>query len=168
MRTSLVSLELISPDEIADMLASVEDVARRHDDWHPDYPREDDRDGVGMVREVDGWGSRAIRRLSDGMVVGSIGFFGPPDHDDDGALVAEVGYGLVEAARGQRLTSQALPALLALTDAAGVRVRAGTTYDNAASLAVMMGAGFQVQEPDRGSAPDPEREVRLVREVPRR
>lgn len=165
IRTSLVSLELIPIGDIADMLASCDDPGNRHDDWHPDYPREDDCDGVRMVREVDGWASRQIRRVSDGLVVGSIGFFGPPDKES-GTLEAEVGYGLVEQARGQRLMSDALPALLALTDAAGVAVRAGTSYDNAASLALMRSAGFVVVD-DPDAEPDPEREVRLVREVRR-
>ncbi|MEP6817457.1 MAG: GNAT family N-acetyltransferase [Marmoricola sp.] len=163
IRTTLVSLELITLGDVADMLACEKDPTRRHDDWHPDYPREDDCDGVRMVREIDGWGPRQIRQVSDGLVVGSIGFFGPPEHVD-GVLEAEVGYGLVEQARGQRMMSEALPALLAVTDAAEVRVRAGTTYDNAASIAVMRSAGFVV--PDAPDADrDPEREVRLVREV---
>ena len=163
--TSLVSLELIPAADIADMLACGDDLGRRHDDWHPDYPREDDCDGVRMVREVDGWGSRQIRRRSDGLVVGTIGFFGRPDEESG---LAEVGYGLVEAARGQRLMSAALPALLSLTDAAEVRVCAGTTRGNAASLAVMRSAGFIVLEEDPGARPDPEREVRLLRELPKR
>lgn len=157
-----MSLELISLADIADMLAGLDEPGRRHDDWHPDYPREDDCDAVGGVREVDGWSPRAIRRLADGLVVGSIGFFGAPEEVND-VLEAEVGYGLVEAARGQRLMSQALPALLSLTDAAGVRVRAGTTRENAASLAVLRGAGFVVLHEDPGAEPDPEREVHLVR-----
>lgn len=165
IHTSLVSLELIPAADIADMLASADDAGRRHDDWHPEYPREDDCDGVRMVREVDGWGSRQIRRRSDGQVVGTIGFFGRPDEESG---VAEVGYGLVEAARGQRLMSAALPALLRLTDAAEIRVCAGTTRDNAASLAVMRSAGFVGLDEDPGARPDPEREVRLLRELPRR
>ena len=51
----LVVLELLEPDEIADMLA---EPPRRRDEWHPDFPREDDRDGVRMVVEVTG-GARA-------------------------------------------------------------------------------------------------------------
>jgi [ribosomal protein S5]-alanine N-acetyltransferase len=166
LHTELVSLEPISLADIEDMLASDADPGRRHPDWHPDYPREDDCDGVRMVRELNGWGPRQIRRLSDGLVVGSIGFFGPPA-TQGGVLEAEVGYGLVEDARGQRLMSAALPALLSLSDAAGVRVRAGTAYANAASLAVLRSAGFVVVD-DPDAAPDPEREVRLVREVPSR
>jgi ribosomal-protein-alanine N-acetyltransferase len=159
LQTSSASLELIPFADISDMLAG-----RRHEDWHPDYPREDDCDGVGMVRVVDGWAPRQIRRRSDGLVVGSIGFFGPPD-TEHGVLEAEIGYGLVEAARGQRLMSEALPALLTLTDRVGVRVRAGTTYDNEASLALLRSAGFAVLD-DPDAPPDPEREVRLLREVP--
>ena len=158
----LVRLELITPDEIADMLAVP---TRRRDDWHPDFPRQDDRDGVGMGGEMTGWSSRRIVRLADGRVVGSVGFFGPPELADDGVLEAELGYGLVEEARRRGLMRDALRALLAQTDAAGVRVRGATTRDNEASLASMRGAGFALRDLVETPA-DPEREVLLVRELP--
>jgi RimJ/RimL family protein N-acetyltransferase len=152
-------LELIDLDEIADMRA---EPPRRRPEWHPQYPREDDCDGVGMTREVTPWGSRRIVRRADGLVVGSVGFFGPPEPADDGVPEVEVGYGLVEAARRQGLMRDVLAALLAATDAAGVRVRAATTRDNAASLASLRGAGFGVV----GSDPDdPERQVLLRRDL---
>jgi RimJ/RimL family protein N-acetyltransferase len=153
-------LELIDLDEISDMRA---EPPRRRPEWHPQYPREDDCDGVGMTREVTPWGSRRIVRRADGLVVGSVGFFGPPEPADDGVPEVEVGYGLVEAARRQGLMRDVLDALLAATDAAGVRVRAATTRDNAASLASLRGAGFGVV----GSDPDdPERQVLLRRDLP--
>jgi ribosomal-protein-alanine N-acetyltransferase len=154
-------LELIGLDEVADMLAKP---PRRRAEWHEQYPREDDCDGVGMAREVTPWGSRRIVRRADGLVVGSVGFFGPPEPADDGVPEVEIGYGLVEAARGQGLMREVLAALLGATDAAGVRVRAATTSDNAASLASLRGAGFAVvsEDPD-----DPERQVLLRRALTR-
>ncbi|MGH3335965.1 MAG: GNAT family N-acetyltransferase, partial [Nocardioides sp.] len=59
---------------------------------------------------------------------------------EDGEV--EVGYGLVEAARGRGLVTEALRALLVETDAAGVRVRAGVKPDNGASLRILAGCGF--------------------------
>ena len=77
-------------------------------DWHRDFPREDDRDAASMWRDGDPWGPRSI--VLDGVVVGSIGFFGPPETADDGVPEAEVGYGLVEEARGAGLATEALAA----------------------------------------------------------
>ena len=88
-------LPLVTEAEAADMRAG-----RRRPDWHPDYPRKDDVDAAGMVRDGDPWGPRHIVRAFDGQVCGSIGFFGPPDAGADGVPETEVGYGLVEDARG--------------------------------------------------------------------
>ena len=66
--------------------------------WHPDFPREDDVDASSLWRDGDPWSSRSI--TVDGVAVGSIGFFGPPQPAADGAPEVEIGYGLVEAARG--------------------------------------------------------------------
>jgi ribosomal-protein-alanine N-acetyltransferase len=158
--TDLVAVETVDTDFVADALASADDPSRRHDDWHPDFPRRDDRDGLGMVREVTDWSPRVIRRRADGLVVGTVGFFGPPEPADDGVPEVEIGYGLVAAARRQGLMRDALAVLLAWTDSIGVRVRGATTRANAASLASMAGAGFLVvaEDPD-----DVERQVLLVR-----
>lgn len=108
---------------------------RRDPSWHPSYPRPDDIDAASMVREGVPWGPRHI--VVDDRAVGSIGLFGPPEDDE-----VEVGFGLVAEARGQGLATEALRALLAETDRAGVRVRAGVLPDNAASLRVLAGCGF--------------------------
>jgi RimJ/RimL family protein N-acetyltransferase len=156
----LVVLELLDPDEIADMLA---DPPRRRDEWHPEFPREDDRDGVRMAGEVTGWGSRRIVRRADGLVVGSVGFFGPPSRPTTACRRWRSATAWSPAARRQGLMRDALTVLLRLTDAAGVRVRGATTRDNEASLASMRGAGFVVRDLLESPA-DPEREVHLVRE----
>ena len=88
----------------------------RRAEWAKGYPREDDLDAVAMMPSgPDAWSPRHIVRRSDGLVVGSIGFFGPPEPGDDGVAETEVGYGLVEDARGAGLATEALTAMLART-----------------------------------------------------
>jgi [ribosomal protein S5]-alanine N-acetyltransferase len=146
-------LVLITPAEAAAMLAG-----RRHPSWHRDYPRPDDRDAVSMIRPPEAgssaytWGPRHLVRAYDGLVVGSIGFFGPPETSDE-APEAEVGYGLVEDARGHGAATEALRALLRETDRIGVRVRASVLPENRASLKVLAKCGFTEL---RGSTEDAE------------
>ena len=135
--TERLTLDLFTTDEAALMLAG-----GRDPQWHPDYPRQDDRDAASMVRGVDPWGPRHIIRTFDGLVFGSIGFFGPPSPSRDDVPEAEIGYGLVSDARGRGVVTEAVRALLALTDALGVRVRASVSPDNSASIRVLAKCGF--------------------------
>ena len=133
-------LELVTPDEAADMLAG-----RRRPQWESSYPRPDDCDAVSMLRAADAhptWGPRHVVRAFDGLVVGSIGFFGPPEQGGDGVLETEVGYGLVESARGHGAATEALKALLVETDRLGVRVRVSVLPENRASVRVLAKCGF--------------------------
>lgn len=116
--------------DAADMLAG-----RHQDRWHPDYPRRDDADAATMVRAGDTWGPRHI--VLGRLAVGSIGCFGPPVDGE-----TEVGYGLVEEARGSGVAGEALRGLLAETDRLGVRVRASVSPTNRASLRVLAKCGF--------------------------
>jgi len=110
--TRRLRLPLVTADLAADMKAG-----RRHPDWHADFPREDDIDGVSMVSADSGpWASRLVVRGFDGLVCGTIGFFGPPEPAADGVPETETGYGLVAEARGHGLATEALRALLAETD----------------------------------------------------
>ncbi|MBB6627828.1 GNAT family N-acetyltransferase [Nocardioides sp. KIGAM211] len=134
--TERLRLALLAPDEAADIVAG-----RRRPGWHPDFPRQDDRDGVSMHRAGDPWGSRTIVRGVT--VLGTIGFFGPPDEPAEGDVPeAEVGYGLVGEARGWGFATEALRALLAETDRAGVRVRASVEPANKPSIRVLAKCGF--------------------------
>jgi RimJ/RimL family protein N-acetyltransferase len=108
------------------------------------------------------WGPRHIVRAFDGLVVGSIGFFGPPEHAADGVPEVEVGYGLVESARGHGAATEALTALLAETDRIPVRVRASVRPDNRPSIRVLAKCGFTEL---RGS--NDEGELVMARPVPR-
>jgi ribosomal-protein-alanine N-acetyltransferase len=143
--TPRLRLELITPEEAVAMRAG-----RRAPTWHPDYPRKDDLDAVSMIpaasdrRAADdlSWSPRHVVRAYDGLVVGSIGFFGPPVRGEDDVWEAEIGYGLVEDARGRGVATEAVGGLLAHTDRLGVRVRASVEPDNTASVRVLAKCGF--------------------------
>ncbi|WP_310528805.1 GNAT family N-acetyltransferase [Nocardioides sp.] len=135
--TERLTLDLFTAEEAALMLAGGRDPR-----WHPDYPRPDDRDAASMARGADPWGPRHITRTFDGLVFGSIGFYGPPTPSSDDVEEVEIGYGLVSDARGRGVATEAVRALLALTDAVGVRVRASVSPENSASLRVLAKCGF--------------------------
>jgi predicted acetyltransferase len=112
-------------------------------DWAPDFPREDDLAGLAMHGQ-DGtpsqqWGSRLIVRRRDGLVVGTLGFYGPPD--ETGRV--EIGYGLVPSARGEGLITDALALVVPAALATGATVQAHTEADNLASQAALVRAGFR-------------------------
>jgi len=154
LESERLRLILMTATDVADMQAG-----RRQDRWHPGYPRRDDVDSTALFRDGDTWGPRHI--VHQAQAVGSIGFFGPPSDADDGVAEAEVGYGLVEQARGIGLATEALALLCAVVDPLGVRLRASVDPVNAASLRVVAKCGFiQV----RGTNEDGE--LVLVRPVP--
>lgn len=154
LESDRLRLILMTATDVADMQAG-----RRQDRWHPDYPRRDDVDSTALFREGETWGPRHI--VHQAQAVGSIGFYGPPAEAADGVSEAEVGYGLVEQARGLGLATEALALLCRVVDPLGVRLRASIDPVNAASLRVVAKCGFtQV----RGSNEDGE--LVLVRPVP--
>lgn len=139
---SLVTLSPISPALARRIVARDE---RPGDDWHPSYPFIDELDplrglAAASVSDVDPvFGMYVVRRASDGLAVGGAGFSGPPS--DLGEV--EIGYGLVEEARGTGLASAAVRALLDIARAGGaLRVVAGTAPENLASQRVLLACGF--------------------------
>jgi ribosomal-protein-alanine N-acetyltransferase len=110
--------------------------------WHEQFPREDDRDGVGAwLRAGDPvFGNFVVVEQASGQAVGTIGFFGPPDE----AGTVMVGYGLVEPARGHGYATEALRALVgyAARQSAAKRMVADTEKDNVPSQRVLDKAGF--------------------------
>ena len=153
-------LALVTPEDAEGMLAG-----RRRTTWHSDYPSSQDRDAVSMVKAEDpdaSWGPRHLVRRFDDLTVGSIGFFGAPDpHPADEVLETEVGFGLVEDARGHGAVTEALAALLRETDRIGVRVRASVLPENTPSLRVLAACRFTQL---RGSTEDGE--LVMVRPLP--
>ena len=149
--TRRLTLPLVTPEDAEGMLAG-----RRRVSWHRDYPRKADQDAAAMVRTEDhttGWGQRHIVRSFDNLVVGSIGFFGAPAPRSDEVLETEVGFGLVEEARGHGAVREALTALLVETDRAGVRIRASVRPENRPALRLLAACGFTEL---RGSTEDGE------------
>ena len=142
LTTERLILHPITPAEAARIVAREPDAG---DAWHPEYPFVDEIDVLrGLVTAEAGaldpdFGLYMIRRRVDGLAVGGIGFFGVPGPDG----VAEVGYGLVGAARGSGYAAEALEAVVRLAFARGASaVIADTSDDNVASQRVLEKAGF--------------------------
>lgn len=115
------------------------------DGWVVDYPFDGDvaaLDGFLHATERNGdqrpYGYYQIRRRSDGLAIGGIGFLGPPDSG-----VVEVGYGLAPSARGHGYAAEALVLLVQVAADLGVTtIRADTDLDNPASQRTLERAGF--------------------------
>lgn len=120
-------------------VASIRGRGLRQRGWHADFPRRDDIDAASMWRDGDVWGPRSITRGVT--VLGSVGFFGPPE-DVDGVQETEIGYGLVREAWGWGFATEAVRAMVAAAEAEGVRIRASVEPTNAASVKVLAKAGF--------------------------
>ncbi|WP_399886262.1 GNAT family N-acetyltransferase [Streptomyces sp. BBFR51] len=115
--------------------------------WVEGGPFQGTRDAAGMLLKAyeagvhrPEWGVFVLVRGEDGRAVGGIGFHGPPD--EDGRV--EIGYDLVEAARGNGYATEGLRALSAWALARDevTSVFATTDPDNTASQAVIVRAGF--------------------------
>ena len=121
------------------------------DAWSADYPFEGDLAAIGsfllateQIGEQRPFGYYQIRRQSDGLAIGGVGFKGPPDGD-----IVEIGYGLAPAARGHGYAREALGGLVRMAAALGVRtIRADTELDNVASQRTLERAGFHRVEED--------------------
>jgi [ribosomal protein S5]-alanine N-acetyltransferase len=148
--TERLSLPLWTAADVATIrgLAAAPD---RPASWHRDFPRPDDVSAASLWQEGDVWGPRSVVRGVT--VLGSMGFFGPPEPAADDVPEVEVGYGLVTEAWGWGFATEALRGLLAHLDEAGVRVRASVVPENKASLRVLAKCGFTQL---RGSTEDGE------------
>lgn len=136
LRTARLTLPLITPTQAADLRAGV-----RHASFAPGFPRPDDIDAASLARPDEPWGPRLVVRSNDGLVCGTIGFFGAPE-EHDGVAEVEVGFGLVPDARGRGVASEALAALLAVADRARAQARARVAPGNSAGLRVLARSGF--------------------------
>lgn len=118
--------------------------------WSAGYPRDDDRDVARMAvahpTAEELFGPLQIIDRATGLVVGGIGFFGPPD--GDGAV--EFGYGVVPEVEGRGYATEALRAMLRYAFLTG-RVRravADTTHENIGSQRVLVKAGLHLVRSD--------------------
>ncbi|MEV6211629.1 GNAT family N-acetyltransferase [Kitasatospora sp. NPDC051914] len=119
--------------------------ARRESHWSPGFPRPDDQDVARLhLATPPGqplFGPLQIVLLSNDLVIGGIGFFGPPDE----AGAVGLGYGVAPEVEGCGYATEALRALLHRGFAEGSvrRVLADTAHDNVASQRVLEKAGLR-------------------------
>jgi [ribosomal protein S5]-alanine N-acetyltransferase len=147
-RSSLLSARLIVRSMPWDAVRAINGGSRL-DDWAADYPSAGDVIIAGLLRDVgpavadpadQAWGHRQVVERASGLVVGGIGFFGPPRQSGE----VEVGYGVVPSRQGRGYATEALRAMLAMAwaDPRVTAVVAGTDPGNAASQRVLEKAGF--------------------------
>ena len=106
----------------------------------PDWPHPDTADAVRPLADhPDDTGPGTFLVVEDDVVVGDVGWFGPPDEDG----FCEVGWGLAPSARGRGVATEAVRQLLAWCAQQGARsVRAEVLPDNLPSLALAARLGF--------------------------
>ncbi|MFE3126901.1 GNAT family N-acetyltransferase, partial [Streptomyces hydrogenans] len=115
--------------------------------WGEGYPGVGDLASVGAflrrcAEDGDPGAFRTyqIRLAASGLVVGGIGFHGPPGADGG----VTVGYGIVPGERGRGYASEALAAVIGIARAAGATVLRGDADPaNVASHRVMERAGMR-------------------------
>ena len=116
--------------------------------WMAGYPMQGTLIAVeAFVRAIDNgadpgaYGVYQLVRSGDAMVVGDIGFHGPPSRSRS----VTVGYGLAPGARGRGYATEALKAVVAwaLAQPEVATVEADTTHANLPSQRVMERAGMR-------------------------
>jgi RimJ/RimL family protein N-acetyltransferase len=139
-------LRQLAPEEARALLQGRADPERP---WMAGYPMQGTLIAVeAFVRAVDNgadpgvYGVYQLVRSGDGMVLGDIGFHGPPS--PRGSVT--VGYGLAPGARGQGYATEALRTVVAwaLARPEVVSVEADTTHANLPSQRVMERAGMRL------------------------
>lgn len=139
IRTERTTLAPISP-ALARRIVELDE--RDGDAWHPEYPFADELGplrGLAESTTGDPIFTMYLIRDADGTAVGGLGFFGPPDSTGR----VEFGYGLVPAARGVGLATEAVAGALSFAAAHGAeRAAAETDVTNLASQRVLLKAGL--------------------------
>lgn len=148
IQSERLCLRQLEADEARALLQGKADPARP---WMAGYPMQGTLIAVeAFVRAIDNgadpgaYGVYQVVRSSDDVVVGDIGFHGPPNP----AGSVTVGYGLVPGARGQGFATEALRAVVAwaLAQPEVVVVEADTTHANLPSQRVMERAGMRMYD----------------------
>jgi RimJ/RimL family protein N-acetyltransferase len=148
IRSDRLWLRQLEAEEARSLLQGKADPERP---WMAGYPMQGTLIAVeAFVRAVDNgadpgaYGVYQLVRSGDDVVVGDIGFHGPPN---PGGSVT-VGYGLAPGARGQGYATEALRAVVAwaLAQPGVVAVEADTTHANLPSQRVMERAGMRLYD----------------------
>jgi len=115
------------------------------DRWAEGFPREDDADPAAGLASAEQdpapFSVYALVPRSHGWIIGTAGFFGPPDTTGE----VTIGYGMVEAEWGQGYGTQAVARLIEICRAHGGvnAVNADTDLDNIGSQRVLEKNGFE-------------------------
>jgi RimJ/RimL family protein N-acetyltransferase len=115
------------------------------DRWAEGFPREDDSGPAAGLsaapQDPAPFGVYALVPRSHGQIIGTAGFYGPPD--DAGEVT--IGYGMVEPEWGQGYGTRAVAGLLEVCRAHGgvSVVNADTDLDNIGSQRVLEKNGFE-------------------------
>ncbi len=112
--------------------------------WHRQYPPSDTFAAALMIQPRNGtWGIHQIIR--DRLVIGDVGFHGPPD--DRGRV--EIGYHVVPELRGRGIATTAVRQILGIAWTGGARtISADTDRSNLASQRVLSHCGFVLDRVD--------------------
>lgn len=150
LHTERLILRLLSLEETRSML---EGIPVEGFPWAPGYPLDGTLVAAAMQVQIHEAGTTSgkfgqfqVVRREDMAVIGDIGFHTPPDEFGD----VSIGFGIVEAARGQGFATEALRAVLgwALEQREIQTVHADTDFVNIASQHVLAAAGMAVVEDD--------------------
>ncbi|WP_035792587.1 GNAT family N-acetyltransferase [Kitasatospora mediocidica] len=153
MNDLLTERLILHPLTIAEAERVAAGEAGPDDRWAADYPAQGERVGARMFLkghalaggDTHPFGGYEIRRRSDGLAIGGIGFHGAPDEDGSVAI----GYGLAESARGQGYATEAVRGILAAAAGWGVsRLLGDTEHTNLPSQRVMLAAGMAFTHED--------------------
>ena len=113
--------------------------------WAEGFPREDDTMPASMLAEASEdpgpFGSYVLVPRVHGQLIGTAGFFGPPDEAGE----VTIGYGMVEPEWGQGYGTKAVAKLAAVCRAHGgiTAINADTDLDNIGSQRVLEKNGFE-------------------------
>jgi RimJ/RimL family protein N-acetyltransferase len=132
-----VVLRQLSLQESMDISAGV----RPATGWANDFPQRGDVAATRYTSSLAGterlpW-SASWLIVANGLVAGTIGFKGAPDHGE-----VEVGYGVVPSLQGRGIATSALTQLLDIVGDHDLRIKAETAAWNVASQQVVLKAGF--------------------------
>ncbi|HZG96563.1 MAG TPA: GNAT family N-acetyltransferase [Mycobacteriales bacterium] len=122
---------------------------RRLPSWAPDFPAPGDLEIAAMLRRSGlpqgadaSFGSRLVIERATGLIVGGVGFLGPPTH---GRL--EIGYGIVPSRQRRGYATEAVLAMVAFafTFPGVTGVFADAEAENVASVGVLERIGMSYQ-----------------------
>jgi RimJ/RimL family protein N-acetyltransferase len=136
-----------------DLIPMTKDLAARiaagtpgpEDLWAEGFPREDDAMPASMLagasEDPGPFGSYVLVPRTHGRLIGTAGFFGPPDEAGE----VTIGYGMVEPEWGQGYGTRAVAGLVAVCRTHGgvTAINADTDLDNVASGRVLEKNGFE-------------------------